>query len=168
MIDSALVFDSVRRGYNDLNESTKDEILEYFDDINPDSMIGHVNNIKGILFEQVYVDQLAEQGIYAEVFEATNTPIVDISVFDSTGVSVDLQLKATDSVAYINDTLEMYPDVSIVATSEVANMFNSEMVIDSGFENAVLESAVIESLSDEIVNPFSPISGLGWLLGLPF
>jgi len=168
MVDSALVFDSVRRGYNDLSESSNDDIVAYFDDIDPDAMVGHISNIKGILFEQLYVDQLAGQGIHAEVFEATNHPVVDIAVFDDTGAVEELQLKATDSVAYINDTLEEHPDVAIVATSEVANSMSSDMVIDSGIENSVVEGAVVDSLADDVVNPISPVSVLGWLIGLPF
>jgi len=168
MVDAALVFDSVRRGYNDLSDSSNDEIVAYFDDVDPDAMVGHVNNIKGILFEQLYIDQLAAQGIHAEVFEATNHPVVDIAVYDETGAVEGLQLKATNSVAYINDTLEEHPDVAIVATSEVANSMSTDMVIDSGIENAVVEGAVVDSLADDAVNPLSPFSVLGWFIGLPF
>ena len=79
----------------------------------------------------------------------------------------ELQLKATDSVSYINVTLEEHPDVAIVATSEVAAHFDSEMVIDSGISEAVLEDAVAETLLGEVVNPVSPLSVLGWFFGLP-
>lgn len=171
MVNSELVFDSVRRGYNELNHASNDDIIAYFDDVDPDAMVGHVSNIKGILFEQMYVEQLAEQGVYAEVFEATNHPIVDIAVFDDGDVVNELQLKATDSVSYINTTLEEHPDVAIVATSEVANQINSEMVINSGIEDAVLEHTVNEALIDEFVNPVNPVSPLsvvGWIVGLPF
>lgn len=168
MIDPSLVFDSVRRGYNDLAQASNDEIVSYFACINPDAMIGHVSNVKGIMFEQMYVDQLAEQGIHAEVFDAINHPIVDISTFDDSGTVEELQLKATDSVAYITTTLEEHPDVAIVVTSEVANRMSSELVIDSGIENAVIEGAVAYALVDDYVNPFSPLSMIGWFIGLPF
>ncbi len=168
MVNPDLVFDSVRRGYNALEHASNDEILSYFEDINPDVMIGHVNNIKGILFEQVYVNQLAEQGIHAEVFELTNHPGTDISIFEGGEVINELQMKATDSVSYISTTLEESPDIAIVATSEVASAFESAMVIDSEIENAVLESSVLETLTDDAVNPVSPLSILGWLIGLPF
>ena len=168
MVDTELVFDSVRRGYNDLSVSSNDDIAAYFDDVDPDAMIGHVNNIKGILFEQLYVDQLAEQGIHAEIFEAINHPVVDITVFDEADSVEELQLKATDSVAYINDTLGEHPDLSVVVTSEVAGNMNTDMVIDSGIDNAVVENAVIETLVDDTINPLSPLSVFGWFIGLPF
>lgn len=168
MINPDLVFDSVRRGYNALEQASNDEILSYFEDINPDAMIGHVNNIKGILFEQVYVNQLAEQGIQAEVFELTNHPGADITIFEDGEVINELQMKATDSMSYISTTIEENPDIAIVATNEVASAFGSAMVIDSEIENAVLESSVLETLTDDAVNPVSPLSILGWLIGLPF
>jgi len=167
MVNPESVFDSVRRGYNTLEHSSNDEIISYFEDVEPDSMIGHVNNIKGILFEQEYVSQLAEQGIHAEVFELTNHPGVDITIFEGGEAVNELQMKATDSVSYINTTLAENPDVAIVATSEVASQFETEMVIDSEIENAALESAVIETLVEDVVNPFSPISVIGLLIGIP-
>lgn len=168
MISSSTVFDAVRRGYNDLEHSSNGEIVNYFSDIEPNELTGHISNIKGIVFEQEYVDQLAAQGIEAQVFEATNHPVVDIAIFEDGEVVNELQLKATDSVSYINATLEEHPDVAIVATSEVASGMDSEMVIDSGIENSLLEEAVAETILDEVVNPFSPISVIGWLFGLPF
>lgn len=168
MINPDLVFDSVRRGYNTLEQASNDEIVSYFESVEPDAMIGHVNNIKGILFEQEYVNHLAEQGIKAEVFELTNHPGVDITLFENGEAVTELQMKATDSVSYINTTLNENPDIVIVTTSEVASNFNTDMVIDSGIENAALESSVIEAIADDIINPVSPFSLLGMFFGLPF
>jgi hypothetical protein len=167
MVNPELVFDAVRRGYNDFEHTSNIEVADYFDDIDPDAMGGHVSNIKGILFEQLYVDQLAEQGVHAEVFEATNHPVVDVAIFEDGDVISELQLKATDSVAYINTTLEEHPDVVIVVTTEVANSISSDMVVDSGIENTLLEDAVAETLIGDVVNPISPLSILGWMIGLP-
>lgn len=168
MINPELVFDSVRRGYNQFEQASNDEIVAYFDAVDPDSMGGHISNIKGILFEQVYVDQLSEQGVEASVFAATNHPGVDVSVFDDSGLATELQLKATDSVAYINTTLADNPDITIVATSEVASGMNNELVINSGIEDVALENAVSETLLDEAISPVNPLSMVGWLFGLPF
>lgn len=168
MIQSSTVFDAVRRGYNNLEHSSNDEIVNYFSEVEPDELTGHISNIKGITFELEYVDQIASQGIEVQIFEATNHPIVDIAIFENGEVVNELQLKATDSVSYINTTLEEHPDVAIVATSEVASGMDSEMVIDSGIENSVLEDAVAETILSEAVNPVSPISVVGWLFGLPF
>lgn len=168
MVNPELVFDSVRRGYNELEYASNDDIVAYFDAVDPDAIGGHISNVKGILFEQMYVEQLANQGIEASVFEATNHPDVDVAIFNDGELTAELQLKATDSVSYINTTLAENPDVAIVATSEVAAHFDSEMVIDSGISDALLEEGVAETLFDDALNPVSPLSVLGWLIGLPF
>ncbi|MBT4196265.1 MAG: hypothetical protein HN868_18255 [Gammaproteobacteria bacterium] len=167
MISESAVFDAVRRGYNDFEYASNSEILDYFSDIEEESIAGHVSNIKGILFEQEYVDQLATQSIYAEVFEATNHPVSDIAIFEDGEIVNELQLKATDSVSYINSTIADEPDVVLVVTSEIANSFDTAMVIDSGIENAALEQAVGETLLGDVVNPFSPLSLIGLMFGVP-
>ena len=43
-----------------------------------------------------------------------------------------------------------------------------EGVIDSGISNSDLGDAVVETLFEDAVNPISPLSAIGWLLGLPF
>ena len=102
------------------------------------------------------------------MFELTNHPGADITIFEDGEVINELQMKATDSMSYISTTIEENPDIAIVATNEVASAFGSAMVIDSEIENAVLESSVLETLTDDAVNPVSPLSILGWLIGLPF
>ena len=168
MIEEQQVFSAVRRGYNELEFADNNAIQDYFSNIDADSAAGHVSNIKGILFEMEYVDTLAAKGIEAEIFEATNHPVSDIMIMEGLEVVDEIQLKATSSVAYISDTLEAHPDVPIVVTAEVAANFNTDMIIDSGIENAVLEDAVTSTLIDDAVNPVNPLSILGWLFGLPF
>ena len=108
-------------------------------------------------------------------------------------IAAEGQLKAAGSVAYINETLAENPDIPIIVTSEVANGFDSTMVIDSGIDNVALDDAVSEVLAGEVANhvgesiasdvvsegladlvadvalPISPIGfGIGLLFGLPF
>jgi len=170
MIEPNEVFDSIRRGYTDLNTSSNEEIFDYFQTVDEESMQGHISNIKGILFEQEYVQNLEDMGVHTSIFEATNHPVTDISIFDDNGdVINELQLKATDNVSYINETLIENPDISIVATTEVANSINNDMVIDSGIENAVLENSVIEVLSPiPVTTTGFAFAGIGLLFGLPF
>lgn len=167
MITELEVFDAVRRGYLEFETASNTEILDYFSTIDAESAAGHASHIKGILFEQEYVDLLATQGVEAQVFEATNHPVTDITIFEDGDVVVELQLKATDSASYINSSIAEYPEMDFVVTSEVASSFDSDMVMDSGIENAALEQAVGDTLMDEAVNPLSPFSVLGWLVGLP-
>lgn len=61
------------------------------------------------------------------------------------------------------------PDITVVATSEVASSMSSDMVIDSGIENAVLEDSVVEVLSPIPVTKVGfAFAGIGLLFGLPF
>ena len=170
MIEPNEVFDSIRRGYTDLDTSSNEEIFDYFQTVEKESMQGHISNIKGILFEHEYVQSLEEIGTHASIFEATNHPITDISIFDDDGYVInELQLKATDSVGYINETLVENPDVTVVVTSEVATSMSSDMIIDSGIENAVLEESVVETLSPiPVTKAGFAFAGIGLLFGLPF
>ncbi|HCE2451941.1 TPA: hypothetical protein NGU14_003561 [Vibrio parahaemolyticus] len=193
MIAQNSVFDAVRRGYNELELASNDDILDYFADVNPDVMSGHISNIKGIVFEQEVVTALNEQGMDAMLFEATNHPVSDIALMSDGDIAAEMQLKATDSVAYINETLAENPETPIIVTSEVADSFDSTMVIDSGIDNVALGDVVSEVLTGEIANhvgesvasdvaseglaeliadvavPVSPIGfGIGLLFGLPF
>lgn len=165
MLEKQLVFDSVRRGYLDLQAATNSEIIDYFSAIEPESVAGHASHIKGILFEQVYVDVLATQGIEAQIFEATNHPITDLAILQDGNVINELQLKATDSFSYVSAAIENHPDVAFVVTSEIALQLDSELVTDSGIENAMLDQVIGDTLFSETVSPFSVI---GWLFGLPF
>lgn len=192
MIAQSSVFDAVRRGYNELELASNDEILDYFADVNPDAMSGHISNIKGIVFEQEVVNALNSQGMDAMLFEATNHPVSDIALMSVGDIAAEVQLKASDSVAYINETLAENPDIPIIVTSEVADGLESTMVIDSGIDNVALNDAVSEVLTGEIANhvgesvvsdvaseglaelvadvalPISPIGIIGALFGLPF
>ena len=138
--------------------------------IDEESMQGHISNIKGILFEHEYVQSLEEMGVHASLFEETNHPITDISIFDESGEVVnELQLKATESVGYINETLLEHSDVAIVATSEVANEISSDMVIDSGISEAILEDSILDVISPiPVTKTGLAFCGLGLLFGLPF
>ncbi|MCK8045329.1 hypothetical protein MSG37_10545 [Shewanella sp. 1CM18E] len=193
MIAQSSVFDAVRRGYNELELASNDEILDYFADVNPDAMSGHISNIKGIVFEQEVVTALNEQGMDAMLFEATNHPVSDIALMSDGDIAAEVQLKATDSASYISETLADSPDIPIIVTNEVAASFDSTLVIDSGIDNQALDAAVTETLTGEVVNqaagdvasdvaseglaelvadvalPISPIGfGIGLLFGLPF
>jgi len=162
------VFEAVRRGYSELELASNSDILDYFSSLEVDSVTGHINHVKGILFEQEYIDALAEKGIEAEIFEVTNHPGTDIQLLDGSPDVTEFQLKATDSVSYINTAMTENPETAFVVTSEVAANFEPGLVIDSEIENSSLEEAVSETLLEEVTNPVSPLSVVGWFFGLPF
>ncbi|WP_163937569.1 hypothetical protein [Paraferrimonas sp. SM1919] len=181
------VFDSVRRGYNDLESSSNDDIADFFGNADSEAMTGHISNVKGMVFEQQVTSALNEQGLEASIHEATNHPDTDLSIYLDGEVAAELQLKATDDVSYIRETLADNPDIPIIATSEVAAQVDDPMVIDSGIENAELTSSVSDALAGEASSvssdavseglaevvtetalPISPIGAVAALLGLPF
>ena len=149
MIERDEVFEAVRRGYSELQDSSNSEILEHFSLSSADELKGHVSNIKGILFEQEVQDKLNNNGIESNIFENTNHPDTDLQILENSSVLEEVQLKATDSTSYINETLAENPDIPIVATTEIANAIGKEEVIDSGISNEELENSVTDTLSSE-------------------
>jgi hypothetical protein len=107
----------------------------------PDVLGGLINGVKGKLFEVNYVEWLNQHlpaGFHAALAENANNPAWDIAVTDSHGdISEFLQLKATDSLAYIRQALEAHPNIDVVSTAEVFNRIadHPELaahVVDSG------------------------------------
>lgn len=162
------VFEAVRRGYSSLEVASNEDILNYFASIDTMSASGHLSNIKGILFEQEYVELLASEGIEAAMFEATNHPVTDVIVFGGLDGVSEIQLKATDSVSYVTAAMEADPEIVFAVTTEVAAEFGAGAVIDTGIENAALEQIVEDTLFGELANPFSTLSILRFLIGIPF
>ena len=136
---------------------------------------GAVNAAKGKYFEYLVVERLnaGEQvgplalpdGFHAELAESFTQPGWDLRIVDSHGATADfLQLKATDSVGYVRDALERYPDFQILATHDVAH---SGLVLDSGLTNEELThqvgiaiDAADSSVSELIFDYFSPLMPL--------
>jgi hypothetical protein len=161
MIEREEVFEAIRRGYSELENASEDEILDFFHAEDMESLVGHTNNIKGILFEQEYARELQENGVDARLFEETNHPVSDIGIYEDGMLVEELQLKATSNPSYIEETLDEIPqEVAIVTTSEVAPDFSDE-VIDSGISDALLEEAV-----SDVILPVSPLSVIGWIFGI--
>lgn len=167
MIEQSSVFDAVRRGYSEFKFSSEEEIMDYFSAVETDSISGHAANIKGILFEQQVSDYLNDAGVEATLFDATNHPDTDITLNIDGFLPLELQLKATDSTSYINQTLADNPDIPIITTTELADRVDSEMVLDSGIANSELDQIVYESLfTQELAkmvptgNFDDPISGI--------
>lgn len=133
---------------------------------------GAVNTAKGTYFEYLVVQKLnaGEQvgplllgpGQTAVLAESMSQPGWDLRIVGEQGATVDyLQLKATDSVAYIKSTLERYPDIEILATDDVAH---SGLVLDSGISDAELREhvgaaidAVDTSLAESFWDHFHPL-----------
>jgi len=145
-VESQLVLDALRRSSNTLTNASEDELGEYLRDFSPDSLRGVAANVKGIYHELLYVHNYNDthRDTYAEVFGATNHPGADIQIRDvETGeVLEQIQLKAVMDASTVHAHLEKYPDISVLATSEVANGLTDTRVGDSGHDNEILQSKV--------------------------
>lgn len=104
----------------------------------------------------------------AILFEATNHPVTDVLVFGGLDGITEIQLKATDSVSYVTSAMQDDPEIAFAVTSEVAEVIGSDIVIDTGIENAALESAVSNTLFEEAVSLIGAFSILRLLIGFPF
>lgn len=90
----------------------------------PDKLVGLISGIKGKLFEIHYVDWLNHgalpNGWTAELASAANNPGWDIIIRDDKGrIAELLQAKATDSISYVKEAFERYPDIDVVVPREL-------------------------------------------------
>ena len=141
--------------------------------------MGIVNTAKGKYFEYLVVDELntggtvgdltLPDGYSAHLATSMTQPGWDLRITDSNGQVADLlQLKATESVGYLRDTLERYPDIQILTTDEVANgLPPNQMVLNSEMSESDLEHAVNAAARhsntgflDEFWDAFNPLMPL--------
>lgn len=139
-----------------------------------EQLLGVINTAKGKYFEylveeklnagEVVGDVALPDGYSAQVAENLNQPGWDLQILDEDGqVSDYLQLKAANSLSYISEALERYPDIQVLATSEVAESANG-IVLNSNISEADLRSQVSRTLEledtsflDEFIGTFNPI-----------
>jgi len=151
--EAQMIVDSIIRSTNELDENSDlDDVADYVNQMDIDSLPGFINNVKGIYHEMEYVDAENNDGddIYATLQEDTNHPGSDIILTNrETGEVEEIQLKATDDPDLINHALEKYPDTEIYATTEVAGQFpDNPMVHDSGISNKEITAAVQDEVTD--------------------
>lgn len=87
-------------------------------------LAGFLSGVKGKLFEQKYVDYLNSghlpDGYVASPAGNTNQVGWDIQILGPHDeIARLLQLKASDSVAYVQEAMERYPYIDVVTTDEV-------------------------------------------------
>lgn len=119
-----------------------------------DEWSGIINAAKGKYFEYLVADRLNDgqavgdvvlpEGYHAVVADSINQPGWDLRILDDHGrLDQYLQLKATDSASYIHHALERYPDIKILASSEVATGLDGHhMILDAGISEDQLHAAV--------------------------
>lgn len=141
--DQLLVLEALRRSTAHLREATDEDLAGYLRDLAPVQMRGVVSNVKGILHELLVAraENLDEDDMRAVLFELTNHKAADLEYVLDGVVIESVQVKAVQTPAAIIDHFLRYPNVDIVATSEVAGMLAGvygERLRDSGFQNGEL------------------------------
>jgi hypothetical protein len=134
--------------------------IESLSDYSPDQLDYFVSPWKGKLFEVIVRDRLnngdwvgdihLEPGQIADLAEHANQPGWDLAIFDGDGSVADqLQLKATTSLHYVKEALELYPDIDILTREEAAHHGPDILhhVIDSGMSEEALHHNVESAMS---------------------
>ena len=133
--------------------------------LDADQLQGFLSGVKGKLFELEYVqllnDDLLPAGYTAELAVSPNQPGWDIAVEGPDGeVAEVLQAKATDSVSYVKEALETYPEIDVVTTDEVYSQLllsgGGEDLIQSGISNAQLDQVVASAADTGVELDFTP------------
>jgi hypothetical protein len=152
-VEERLVLDALRRSSDALRDAEVGDLAAYVAALNHEQLRGVASNIKGIYHELLYVHGVNADGgeISAEVFGATNHPGADVQFIVDGDVIREVQLKAVASAAPILEHLSRYPEIEVLATTEIADRVAG--VASSGLSN--------ENLTAQVDEVFSALPGDG-------
>ena len=167
------VLAALRRTTPDLSHASPEEIGDYLRTMNEDSIVGVVNNTKGVLHEMEFVALENEDGdtVYASLFADPHHADTDVQFTDSvTGSVWEAQLKTTSDPSYINEWLDQHPDGDIIVNSEMADKMG---LANSGLSNQQLTlttedfldkalAADDDSLWDYV--PLLSVASISWIV----
>jgi len=155
--------------------------LSDLENYSEEQFLGIVNGWKGKLFEVNLRNGLNEgndiggihldHGQVAELVKNPTNEGFDLIITDHSGHVVDeIQAKATDSISYIHETIEKYPDYDIIATEESANLLGSNFDSVAEINGVDIHNSLMsnEDLTSKIENVFPDddfhIEGFSFLL----
>ena len=118
------------------SDSTFDDISKFAQSYSTDQLDGLQKPVKGKLFEILENAHENNDGdqYNSEIFETPNHPMVDIKITDAlSGKSYGIQLKASENINYIEETLRKYPDTPIIVPKGVAEKVNHPLVMDGNY-----------------------------------
>ena len=131
--------EAIRDRYPNLRDASAEAIAQHMDQYSADQMVGVISLIKGRLFERLvarHENQDSDEW-RAVLHDDQNYPGSDL-IFENaeTGETVEVSLKSTDDLGYLEESLLKYPEFPIVSTDEVAAAFgNDDLVWASGISN---------------------------------
>lgn len=146
-VEEQLVLDALRRSSGSLHNADASELAAYVAALNPEQLRGVAANIKGIYHELLFVHGVNAEGgeMVAEVIGATNHPGADVHFLVDGDVIREVQLKAVASIAPVLEHIARYPEIEVLATTEVAEKIDG--VVSSGLSNDHLTAKVDEVIS---------------------
>ena len=143
--------------------SSLEDIADRFREYDADQLPGVINTIKGKMFELLVEDQELKDGDNwsASLHSDESFPGSDvIFVNESSSESIEISLKAVspDQTSIIERALIKYPDIPIMTTDEIAQVYESNpQVFGSGITHKELESITSENF-DRLLNQIEPIN----------
>ncbi len=130
------VLQALRRSNKNLLDASNEDLSQYVKSMDVEQLGGLTSNVKGIYHELSFQNAENTDGdeYIVELFEATNHPGADVRIINTlTGDVTEAQLKATNYASYVQEHNAKYEDISIFATSEVADA--DPLIASSGFSN---------------------------------
>ncbi len=170
------VMQAIRDTVSDLSDATDQEIAasfrerftDTFGQVDTVALQGMESLVRGRMFELMVEESIVWNGDgwspddqTAKLHEDFNHPGTDIVFTNSeTGETVEVQIKATSSSSYIEETLLRYPEYPIIVTSEVGEEMDENDMLQSTFvPNDYLRTVTQENF-DELLDDVAPVTNL--------
>ena len=155
---------SIRDRWPKLEDASIGEISEFMkEQYSEDAIPGVINLIKGKLFEHLSAAHENADGDEwtASLHDNQNYPGSDMIMTNTeTGETIELSLKATENLNYIESSLLKYPEFPVLTTSEIPEEYpDLEMVFASEFSHREIQE-ITESNFKELVDNLTPITKL--------
>ena len=149
----------------EVNPQLQEAFKSQYPNVELDSLVGRsseelegfVNGVKGKYFEVLVKDRLnnervlgelqLETGQEARLAESPTQQGWDLKIVDHQGEIVEqIQLKATESLSYVRQALEKYPDVRVAVPEELDS--TSHEILGTGIPDSELEEATEEHIEE--------------------
>ena len=152
------------------DSATIDEISEHFQQYDISQLEGAANTIKGKMFEILVTNKENSDGDSweAKMHEDESFPGSDIVFYNpNNGDHLEVSLKAVseDNTYIIEDALAKYPNLPIMTTDEVAELYeDNPNVFGSGFTNKDLDGITDDKLQI-LISQMEPINAKEVVVG---
>jgi hypothetical protein len=157
LLSAGTIPDEIITAYQAAYPNLSDSISfqERVRELDDDALTGFLSGVKGKLFEQKYVEYLNDgnlpSGYAAVLAESATQPGWDIAIEGQNGeIASVLQAKATDSVSYVQDALEKYPNIDVVTTDEVYSHLVMSGISENITNGAISNVDLVDALGNAV------------------